>query len=121
MAKHICIVEDNDAFRSALVDLLKKSGYSVSGFINGLEAIAVLDKTKFDLVISDVDMPEMTGLELAQCIQDKARHTPVILMSGACALERYEWGAGVTAFLRKPFGAKELLNQITEALSPVTA
>ncbi len=112
--KHICIVENNDAVRNALVEVLRAEGFRASGFMNGLEALAVMDQTDFDLVLSDIEMPEMTGVELLKCIQDRGLTLPVILMTGGYQRPSDVMKIGAAAFLNKPFGLKILMSLMSE-------
>lgn len=115
--KHICIVENNDSYREALLDALRVEGFRASAFMNGLEALAVLDQTHFDLVLSDIEMPEMSGLELLKCIQDRGLSLPVILMTGGNSRRSDMLRQGAAAFLSKPFGVEELMLVLSEIWS----
>lgn len=89
--------------------------------MNGLEALAVLDQTEFDLVVSDIEMPEMTGLELLKCIQDRNCSLPVILMTGGHQRLKAMLDLGAAALLKKPFGMDDLLPLISETLATADA
>lgn len=121
ITKHICVVEDNDNFRTGIVDLLICHGFNASGFENGLYALAAIDKTHFDLVLTDVQMPEMDGLELLASIKSRGIDLPVVLMSGSSLYGRGDeyLKRGAVDFLLKPFEETELKSTICNILRTV--
>lgn len=87
--RSVLVVEDSITSRMLLKDILESAGYAVSTAINGTEAVAALERERFDLVVSDVEMPRMNGFELTEFIRADERWSdlPVILITG---LERDE-------------------------------
>jgi DNA-binding response OmpR family regulator len=87
----------------------------------GKEALRSLENDQFDLVLSDVDLPDVTGLEICkQLKQDsKRQHTAVIIMSGRLAedMECLALGSGAIDFISKPFEAKIVLAKIFAQIS----
>ncbi len=85
----ILVVEDSITSRMLLKDILESAGYTVATAINGAEAVAAMEGERFDLVVSDVEMPRMNGFELTEHIRadERWRNLPVILITG---LERAE-------------------------------
>ena len=79
----ILIAEDDSELRQLFSHVLIKNGYSVTGVCNGKEALDALDKGYYDLIISDIMMPEMTGLEMLENIRNDVAtsHIPVILLT----------------------------------------
>ena len=120
----IFVVEDNAGLRKSIERLLVSEGHSVTGFSNGRLALQRLREEKVDIVVSDLFMPEMDGLELLMNLQRLALPRPhVIAMSGGS--ERFEMSAlndakvlGADAVLQKPFSNKDLLEAIERLLSP---
>jgi response regulator RpfG family c-di-GMP phosphodiesterase len=108
MAK-VLVVEDSEHFREALVTALKDEGHTVDESQNGKEAKEVLNLKKFDLIISDIQMPFLNGIELLEWTQ-KNCPTKFILMTGFSNLletkDAFERGAD--EFLSKPFRHEEL-------------
>ena len=79
---HIVVVENDAAFRQMLVDLLKQDGYQVTSAGDGVEAIKLLARVQADVIITDILMPNMDGIELMMELSRQDNHTPVIAMSG---------------------------------------
>src|SRR5690606_35725391 len=109
--KTILIVEDEPDVSQALTLALEMEGFAIENVSNGREALAKLEEMQPDLILSDVMMPELTGIEMVEEIR-KSRHrsVPVILMS-AGYLDEDERGAAVE-FLRKPLDLANLLAAI---------
>jgi CheY-like chemotaxis protein len=80
--RRILIVDDEDSVRAVLVDMVDLLGHEADGAAGGTEALMMLDRTEYDVVISDVGMPEMDGVELVSRIKEKWADIPVILVSG---------------------------------------
>lgn len=116
MAK-ILLVDDDEAFRTALQKTLESLGHQIVPANNGLVALLKLEDGKFDLVISDIRMPELDGVELTKHIKGHYQ-TPVILMTGfAEILETQEASKlGADDFIAKPFERKALAHAIDRAL-----
>ncbi len=100
--------------------LLEKQGHGVAIAGNGLEALAAIEKDSFDLVLMDVQMPEMDGFETTRVIREKeartGRHLPIIAMT-AHAMKGDEERcieAGMDGYVSKPINAAELLARIDE-------
>ena len=113
--KRILVVEDDDFFREAISDLLKKN-YNVSVAPNGKAAIEQLSLQDFDLVLTDIQMPILTGLELLEWSK-KNKPLPFVIMTGfSMALEtKTAFELGATGFISKPFKHAELFS-VLEAI-----
>ena len=85
--KHILIVDDEPLIRSSLGELLTISGYSVSTAANGKEALEILKDYTADVVIADMKMPVMDGIQLLKKIKASYPETPVIVISGYASIE----------------------------------
>jgi CheY-like chemotaxis protein len=116
------LAEDNAVNQTLAVRLLEKRGYIVSVAGNGREALAALDKEGIDLVLMDVQMPEMDGLQATVAIRERerstGRHTPIVAMT-AHALKSDEGrclSAGMDAFISKPIRTNELFATIEKLL-----
>ena len=79
---HILVVEDDPDFRANVVEWLQDSGYAVQEAANGREAMEVASDARFEVVITDLKMPEASGLELLDVVQGDAPETAVIFLSG---------------------------------------
>lgn len=118
--RNISVVEDNDQFRSALVDWLCRQGFKATGFIDGHDFLEKLHQTNCDLILSDVNMPAMDGPQLLQTLRQMAMNTPVIMMSASRnrTLSDTCMDLGALAFLSKPFEPEKLLAEIAQAFAP---
>ncbi|HLY99963.1 MAG TPA: response regulator, partial [Candidatus Angelobacter sp.] len=122
----ILLVEDNRVNQVLAARILEKQGHHVTIAVNGLEAIAVLKRSTFDLVLMDIEMPEMDGLEATRTIRQKEQpgdhRLPIIAMTAhAMTGDRDKYlTAGMDAYISKPIHAKQLLEMI-ERLCPPAA
>src|SRR5690606_2818638 len=93
-------------------------GYRVTPSPNGVDAQNKLRTTKFDLVISDIRMPEMDGIELTSFVKSVAPKMPIILITGFSDIleARTAYDLGADAFLPKPIDREELSNAIRACL-----
>ena len=105
----ILVVDDSHSFRSAIVRSLRRKQYLVTEAPDGLAAKDILTRENFDLVLSDIQMPNFTGLDLLEWIK-KEKPIPVILMTGfSRALETKKADEkGADDFLAKPFKDSDL-------------
>lgn len=115
--KKILVVEDDASMSTALEQMLKAMGYSVMVAADGLAAQSVLALQDFDLVLSDIRMPNMNGIELLHHIK-RTKPIPVVLMTGFSEIaetkEAYDLGA--KGFLAKPFKKAELTEAFDQIL-----
>ena len=115
----LLVVDDEQQLRRLLARSLSRAGYEVSEAKDGREALALARQTRFDLVISDVHMPELTGLELLQALHEYDPELPVALVSGSfddSALERAR-EHGAIACLGKPVAFQDLHSIAARALA----
>jgi two-component system, chemotaxis family, chemotaxis protein CheY len=118
--RSVLVVDDSAATRAYLAATLEgEGGYRVTQAENGFEALRLLPKKHFDLVISDVNMPDINGLELVRFLRESPHHkrTPVVLVTTDNRPADRERGErlGASAYLTKPFTPEELL-RITQEL-----
>jgi two-component system response regulator PilR (NtrC family) len=118
MSKSILIVEDEQVLRESLAGLLEEEGFEVLQAGNGTEAYATVLKRAVDLVLSDVRMPEMDGLELLSRLQQLAPETPVIMMTAYGTVDSavQAMKAGGWDYLLKPVQFDDLLVKVQRAL-----
>ncbi len=115
--RNVLIVEDSITSRMLLKNILETAGYQVSTSVDGAEAWSVLKQQDFDLVVSDVDMPRMSGFDLTARIRgdEKLSEMPVILVTSLGSQEDREKGieAGANAYIVKErFDQNHLLQTI---------
>jgi DNA-binding response OmpR family regulator len=116
--RSILIVDDEFGLAEMLRDMLRDEGYDVCLAINGRLALDVLEERSIDLVITDIMMPVMDGVELATAIRhsDTHRGTAVVIMTSLPSLPRRQSDL-FDAVLRKPFTPDLLLSTIEACLS----
>ena len=118
--ERILFVDDEEQIRAVIDAILSKNGYQVTTFADGTEALAVFQKEpdRFDLVITDMTMPSMTGAELAQKILTLRPQTPIILCTGQSELINKEkaLAMGIHDYLNKPILLEVLLGTARKAL-----
>jgi len=118
MTKNILIVDDEPSIRMVLRAHLERSGYAVTAAENGAEAISLLGKETFHLVVSDLRMPEVDGMALLSHCTEQMPGLPVILITAHgtvdSAVEAIKLGA--QDYITKPFDKDELLPVIEKAL-----
>jgi two-component system cell cycle response regulator CpdR len=109
----ILLAEDEDAMRTYLARALENAGYSVVAVDRGTEALPLLEAEHFDLLLSDIVMPEMDGIELAQRCNEVSPATKVMFITGFAAVtlkaSREQPRAKV---LSKPFHLKDLVMEV---------
>ena len=109
----ILLAEDDDSMRAYIQRALENAGYSVSAVSNGTEALPLLDTEIFDLLLSDIVMPEMDGIELAQRCNEISPSTKVMFITGFAAVTlRANREAPHDKMLSKPFHLKDLVLEV---------
>ena len=113
-ALHILLAEDNAVNQKLATRLLEKRGHQVALAANGRQALSALEKTGFDLVLMDVQMPEMDGLEATRLLREReqgtGRHQPIVAMTALVMKGDRERciEAGMDGYLSKPIRPQEL-------------
>ncbi|MEN9373542.1 MAG: hypothetical protein RIR79_1094 [Pseudomonadota bacterium] len=115
------VVDDSLSARRATVQFMKDAGFDVRSAIDGIEAIAILAKWKPRILLVDMEMPRMNGLELTAHIraQPDMEDIPIIMITSR-STEKHRsqaTAAGVNVYLTKPFGDDELLEHVTALLA----
>ena len=113
----ILIAEDNLVNQSLAIRTLKKLGYEPRVAMNGVEVLTLLNEQKFDLILMDVQMPEMDGLEATRIIRTTGKHQPTIIaMTANVMAEDIEMcvQAGMDGFVPKPIKLDDMLSVLTK-------
>jgi len=115
----IAIIDDDDSFRSALVESLLSLGYGARGFASADEFVALEGEVSCDCVIADIHMPGMSGLDLKRQLAARNCKVPMILITARAepGLPAKVATDGVVSLLIKPFRAKALIDSLKMALS----
>ncbi len=118
--KKIMIVDDSRTVRESLKFFLKEGGYSVMEGADGKEALAALENTPVDLVITDVNMPNMDGLTLIGELRKSSVHkfTPILVLTTESQQSIMEKGKelGATGWIVKPFDSDKVLAVIKKVI-----
>lgn len=117
--KRILLAEDNKVNKKVAVLSLKKLGYQCDVVENGLEVIETVKKIDYDIILMDIQMPEMDGLEATRWIRDNANHQPYIIAMTANAMEGDKnicLEAGMNDYLTKPIRLQELRQTIAKSM-----
>jgi YesN/AraC family two-component response regulator len=114
----ILVVDDEDIIREFLFEVLRES-YTVATAVDGQDAIDKVKATKFDLIITDLKMPRVSGEELVRFVRSHEPTSKVIVISGYSTLFSVSQSvdSGANAFLSKPFSIKQLMQTVTSVLS----
>jgi two-component system chemotaxis response regulator CheY len=122
MAKLIMIVDDSSSLRTVVGIALKNAGYEVVEACDGKDALAKLGGRKFNLIVSDVNMPNMDGITFVSQLKQNPsyRFTPVIMLTteGDEAKKAAGKAAGAKAWVLKPFQPPVLLDAIAKLVLP---
>ena len=117
----ILVVDDSSSVRLLLEEELVKAGYGVLTAENGRQAVEILQKTKPDVILSDVYMPEMNGIELCKALHGDPRYAgiPFVVMSTENDAENMKqmMQYGAAAFIIKPFNTEQLLLTLKKIFS----
>ena len=115
---NILVVDDEEAIREVVSTLLEAQGYNCTVCANGRLALQAFRNGSFDLVLSDIVMPEMDGLKLLACLRDENTDVPVIMVTAmhdiSIALEAIR--AGAYDYILKPFEKDQLHLSVRRAL-----
>jgi FixJ family two-component response regulator len=118
-AHHVCVVDDDQSVRSALASFLRSLGYEVDTFGSGDDVLDWLAHNRTACVVSDLQMPGMSGLQMFQCMLDMNVRAPVLLVTAypAAEVETLATALGVGAFLAKPVSADVLAAHIERVIT----
>jgi DNA-binding response OmpR family regulator len=118
-ANKILVVDDSPQICKALNDILSASGYAVRTAPSGERALQIIETAKFDLVISDLKMTGMTGMDLAKRIFEIMPGVPVVILTGFGDMDSVisALRSGVADYLKKPFAIDEVLSVVKRELA----
>lgn len=109
----ILLAEDEEAMRTYLARALESAGYEVSAVDRGTAAVPLLQSGDYDLLLSDIVMPEMDGIELAQRCAEISPRTKVIFITGFAAVSlKASRDAPLAKVLSKPFHLRDLVLEV---------
>ncbi len=115
---HILVVEDEEAIRTGLIDVLVFHGYEVDSSSTGPEGLSKALTGKFDLILLDIMLPGMDGYEICDRIRAEDRHQPIIMLTAKTSDEEIIQGLtlGADDYVPKPFSIRQLVLRIEAVL-----
>ncbi|HEY9069613.1 MAG TPA: response regulator [Candidatus Ozemobacteraceae bacterium] len=120
MSTHILIADDSASMRAMLTFTLKNAGYQVTVTVDGSEALQMAPQCRPALVITDLNMPRVDGIELIRCLRADPgfRHVPILMLTTESQdnLKRAGREAGATGWIVKPFNPEQLLAVVKRVL-----
>ncbi len=110
----ILIAEDDEELRQLYAHVLTKQGYHTHSVPNGREALEVLEREYFDLIVSDIMMPEMDGDRLVQALRSSGNTTPVLMITARDAFDdmRRSYQYGTDDYMVKPINLNEMVLRV---------
>lgn len=119
----ILVIDDDAMVRETIRDILESQGYSVEEAENGRTGLAKMRKNRADLVVTDIIMPEMEGIEAMLAVREEFPGVKVIAISGGGRTANYDFlevagKLGANKTLQKPFTRDELLRAVRACLDP---
>src|SRR5262249_49461947 len=116
----VCIVDDNNVMRDSLTDILRAAGHEVTAYPDPTRALAEISPGRFEVILSDLKMPGMEGIDLLRALRGRGIDSPFVLMTAyatvATAVEAMKIGA--FDYIQKPFEA-EAINLVIERAATV--
>ena len=115
----ILVVDDDREFQRSLIKIFLKAGYQVNVASDSVQALAVLDRRRYDLIVLDLKMPGRSGLEVLREIKTKTPDSKVIVVTafGDLTSRREAMASGACDYLDKPVKRKEILEASKKALT----
>ncbi|MCZ6570100.1 MAG: response regulator [Deltaproteobacteria bacterium] len=135
----VLVVDDSTSMRETVIKRVQEAGFQGCKFVeaaDGTEALEALDKHDVDLILSDINMPRMNGIQLVRCVREPKlqapgsaptvggfprdlRRIPIVMIStdGSTETVQAALAAGANSFLRKPFTADQLKEKLEPLLS----
>lgn len=116
MGKKILVVDDSAVIRQVEDNVLRGAGYDVLAAGGGTEALSKLETTTVNLILTDLNMPDMDGVSLIKNVRGSAKHrlTPIVMITTESKDSKKQEGkaAGATAWMVKPFTPEQLLGVV---------
>lgn len=115
---NILVAEDQKGLRVTLASNLEDQGYRVIACRNGAEALRCVQETPIDIVISDLHLPDVSGMEVLEALKEMNPEAAFIVMTGAATVETavQALNEGAFAYITKPFGMEQVLTIVRNAL-----
>jgi len=116
----ILVIDDDEAARQVISETLNRVGHKVDMAVNGQQGLSLAQRKVYDLVVTDLGMPDISGRQVAKAIKSANPVTPVLLITGwGVQLDPIELEKdGVDGLIAKPFNIDEILTKVAKLLSP---
>ncbi|MFL0162956.1 response regulator [Aquirufa salirivi] len=117
---NVLLAEDNEILRTSLSFFLKKQGFQVSPFSNGKDALESLQNQVYDIILTDINMPGVSGLELTEYVRNTLHsETPIIIFTSSTVeqTELDSFRIGANEFIAKPVSPAILLIRMNKLLN----
>jgi len=119
---HILVIDDDPVLRRVVTLALEAAGHSVLRCENGRKAVAFLEHDHADLLVTDIVMPEMDGVETVRAVRQLDPDLPILAISGGGSFDPKDYlgiaqALGATAVLPKPFRPAELVDVVSQLLA----
>jgi two-component system chemotaxis response regulator CheY len=122
MGKNVMVVDDSASIRQVMSLTLAKAGYEVTEACDGADALGKLAGQKVNLIVCDVNMPNMDGITFLKSLKDKPgyKFTPVIMLTTESQESKKQEGkaAGAKAWVVKPFKPEQMLEAVSKLILP---
>ncbi|MGA1938951.1 response regulator transcription factor [Arcobacter sp. YIC-310] len=114
MKTKLLLLEDDITLSETVIDYFEEQGFDIVPAYDGLEAIELIYENSFDLLLLDVNVPEVNGFEVLERIRKDENNTPAIFITSLNSMDSLEQGfnCGCDDYIRKPFELKELLLRV---------
>ena len=115
---HIFVIDDNEDVLEIINDVFEENDFNVTSFSSAGQALAALKINKPSLIVSDLNMPRMNGIEFLNAIRDICSEIPFIFLTANVSddLKEKSKSLGVSGFVAKPFREEELIQETVKAL-----
>jgi CheY-like chemotaxis protein len=112
VSNYVLIVDDDDAIRDLVSDVLDAEGYSVATARNGADALQFIEQERPALVLLDMRMPILDGWGFAHAVKQRGWAVPIIVMTAASDAQQWANEIGAESYLAKPFDLNDLLSSV---------
>ncbi len=120
MSKKILVVDDSAAIRQSTSFVLDQAGYAIVQAEDGMDGLAKMGEDKFDLIITDVNMPNLDGIGFTRKVRENAdwKFIPIVVLTTESQETKMKEGkeAGATGWIVKPFNAEKLLGVVKKLI-----
>ena len=118
MGRLVLVVDDEQDVLNVLSEIISSMGCKVYKASNGIKALEIMANTRFDLIIADLIMPEMGGLDFLKQIKEKKKHAPIVITAGidsqTAMIDFDEYG--INEFIKKPFTIDDVNRKLQKYL-----